>query len=151
MQKCYWRISDLDKFLAALQCIQQQGIVAMMDYDESPEAFQILQLMSLPSVFHFSVKRKFMPGDVYHSEGRGITAEHMAKCVAARTERRETNTTIRQPTDDHDPSSWEYFWLLLVDLCIYGNGIGNLFLTNCGQRQLCVLWSWWHLVKRGLT
>ena len=51
----------------------------MMDYDESPEAFQILQLMSLPSVFHFSAKRKFMSGDIYHLEGRGITAERIAE------------------------------------------------------------------------
>lgn len=40
-----------------------------VDYDESPEAFQMLQLTSVPSSLHFSAKRKFRSEDIYRLEG----------------------------------------------------------------------------------
>uniref|UniRef100_A0A8C8Y7Q9 Uncharacterized protein n=1 Tax=Panthera leo TaxID=9689 RepID=A0A8C8Y7Q9_PANLE len=58
----------------------------MMDYDESPEALQLPQLMSFLSV-HFSAKKKFTSDDIYHLEGRGIPAEQMAAWVAERTKK----------------------------------------------------------------
>ncbi|KAM9241732.1 dolichyl-diphosphooligosaccharide--protein glycosyltransferase subunit MAGT1-like [Dugong dugon] len=40
--------------------------------------------------------RKFTSDDIYHLEGRGITAEQMAKWVAERT---NVSIRIRQPTN----------------------------------------------------
>ncbi|KAM9688673.1 dolichyl-diphosphooligosaccharide--protein glycosyltransferase subunit MAGT1-like [Trichechus inunguis] len=69
---------------------------AMVDYDQSPEVFRMIQVVSVPNVLHFSVKRKFTSDDIYHLEGRGITAEQMAKWVAERT---NVSIRIRQPTN----------------------------------------------------
>uniref|UniRef100_A0A8D1FI87 Magnesium transporter protein 1 n=2 Tax=Sus scrofa TaxID=9823 RepID=A0A8D1FI87_PIG len=76
---------------------------ALVDFDESPDIFQMLQLMSVPNVLHFSAKRKFTPDDIYHLAERGITAQQMSKWVAERTKRRVVNTRTRQPTDYYYP------------------------------------------------
>ncbi|XP_064136009.1 magnesium transporter protein 1-like [Loxodonta africana] len=70
---------------------------AMVDYDQSPEVFRTIQVVSVPNFLHFSAKREFTSDDIYHLEGRGIIAEQMAKWVGERT---NVNIRISQPTND---------------------------------------------------
>lgn len=107
----------------------------MMDYYENPEAFQIHQLMSVPSALHFSAKRKFMSDDLDHLEVRAVTAEHMAGWVAERTERRETTISLRYSTDYQDPFKLGIFLALIGGLvylwkwnrkCIFNKNLWQL-------------------------
>uniref|UniRef100_A0A2K5UC21 Magnesium transporter protein 1 n=1 Tax=Macaca fascicularis TaxID=9541 RepID=A0A2K5UC21_MACFA len=71
---------------------------AMVDYDESPEVFEALQVTSVPSFFHFSAQWKFTTDDIYNLRGSDIVADQMAEWVAERT---HVSVRIRQPTNYH--------------------------------------------------
>lgn len=70
---------------------------AMVDFDESPEVSEMLQVMSVPNVLHFSAKSKFTADDIYNFKERGIIAQQMFTWVAERNERRMVNVRTRKP------------------------------------------------------
>uniref|UniRef100_G1TYN3 Magnesium transporter protein 1 n=1 Tax=Oryctolagus cuniculus TaxID=9986 RepID=G1TYN3_RABIT len=67
---------------------------ALVDYDESPEIFQMFQLRTVPKLFHFSAERTFAPDDISHVSEMGITAEQMAEWVAKKT---KVSINVRRP------------------------------------------------------
>lgn len=106
---------------------------AMVDYDKNPEAFQTFQLISVSSSLHFSAKRKFRWDDIYHLEERGLITEQMAKWVAENwaKEGQHQNQIVYELSRSLQVGD---FLVVSVDVCIYWNRIGNLFLTTiCGQ------------------
>lgn len=76
---------------------------AMVDFEESPEIFKMLQLMSIPCFLHFSAKRTFTPDDIYHLEERGITVQQMSAWVAERTQKRMVNIKVREHAHNYYP------------------------------------------------
>ncbi|XP_064219824.1 magnesium transporter protein 1-like [Aotus nancymaae] len=71
---------------------------AMVDYDESPEVFEALQITLVPNFFHFSAKCEFTTDDIYGLTGRDIVADQLAEWIAERT---HVSVRIRQPTNYH--------------------------------------------------
>ncbi|XP_032102832.1 magnesium transporter protein 1-like [Sapajus apella] len=71
---------------------------AMVDYNESPEVFEALQITLVPNFFHFSAKWELTTADIYGLRGRDIVADQMAEWVAERT---HVSVRIRQPTNYH--------------------------------------------------
>ncbi|XP_060061836.1 magnesium transporter protein 1-like [Erinaceus europaeus] len=70
---------------------------ALLDYDESPESFQILQLGPVTTLIHIPAKRKFTVDDIYNWKERGIIAKQMSNWVEERIEKRKGSPRIRQP------------------------------------------------------
>ncbi|KAM9106672.1 dolichyl-diphosphooligosaccharide--protein glycosyltransferase subunit MAGT1-like [Megaptera novaeangliae] len=70
---------------------------AMVDFDENPEVSEMLQVMSVPNVLHFSAKSEFKADDIYNFKERVIIAQQMFTWVAERTERWMVNVRTRKP------------------------------------------------------
>eukprot|EP00069_Balaena_mysticetus_P017588 bmy_10786T0 len=98
---------------------------AMVDFDESPEVSEMLQVMSVPNVLHFSAKSEFKADDIYNFKERVIIAQQMFTWVAERTERRMVNVRTRKPINyyysfklgSHRWTCQQQFSVTLEDFC----------------------------------
>nr|XP_058159879.1 magnesium transporter protein 1-like [Dasypus novemcinctus] len=103
---------------------------AMVDYDESPEVFRMFQVMSVPTLFHFSAKKTFTLGDIYHSKKGDIRAEQMTEWVVERT---NINLRIQRPTSYCD------LFMLRKTLVLIG---GLVFLLKWNRKVVFSTTFW---------
>ena len=87
---------------------------AMLDFDESPEVFETLQVKGGPVVLHLPAKSKFTADDIYNFQVRDISVHHMFTWVDERTGRWMVNFRTRQPIHCH------YLFKLGISLTLIG-------------------------------
>jgi len=85
--------------------------LAMVDFDEGPDVFQLMKLNSAPVFMHFPEKGKPKKVDTMDLQRKGFGADAMP--TGSRTGRRSTSGySGRQTTKE--PSSWSRFWPWLL-------------------------------------